>query len=105
MRERESSTKHFVVSAPDAQATMREIEAELRECGMDPRQEPEDVLRYYQSGKSAVGEVYVSERAARLLEERGRRPGVLRYSVPAQDVPAEARGLASLPDKPDVPAR
>ena len=104
MQERESKTKYFVVSTADTPATMREIEAQLRECGLDPRHEPEDVLRYYQSGKSAVGEVYINERAARLLEERGLRPGVLRYSVPARDVPAEARGLATLPDVTPAPS-
>ena len=93
-----SESKYFVVSTPDAVATMRELEAQLRECGLDARTEAADIVRYFQPGRSAVGEVYVAERAARLLEERGVRPGVLRYSVPARDVPAEARGLAALPD-------
>ncbi|HEU4632293.1 MAG TPA: hypothetical protein VFS08_21255 [Gemmatimonadaceae bacterium] len=96
--------KYFVVSTPDAAATMREIEAELRECGIDAAGEGGDVLRYFQPRTSAVGEVYIAERAARLLESRGHRPGVLRYSVPARDVPHEALGLSALAAPPPAAA-
>jgi hypothetical protein len=87
------SAKFFVVNAPDAAAVAREIEAEVRSCGLDPAREGADLIRYFQPPAAAVGEVYVAERAARALEERGLRPGVLRYAVPGSDVPAQAQTL------------
>ena len=95
---KEPEAKFFVVSTADASATVREIEAELRECGVDASREGADDVRYFQPPRSAAGEVYIAERAAHLLEERGLRPGILRYAVPAHQVPKEALRLAASAD-------
>ena len=91
----QDTAKFFVVNTPDAASTAREIEAEVRSCGVDMLREKVDLIRYYQPPGAAVGEVYIAEQAARLLEERGLRPGVLRYAVPGRDVPSQAQGLSA----------